>query len=441
MSHFVCIVVGDDWESQLRPFCEHSNDEDNPDYMEFKDCTDEIEKDWATGGSIAWYADCAFRDTEVEAPIQDSNHKDVWAITTKDDFTNLFRVGGLEPGSKIKMYRGEGEDLEELYGKVIQVEELSKKKYRIIFKFIAAPGNVLFKDKYKSIDEFAQTYHGYRQDDQGCWGYYHNPRAKWDWYELGGRWGGYLKLKEVKLLPEDENRVLENGFTLGEIQNLVRLMQTNKEKFYETVEKYGLKNKDVVRCVMRYALHIYPSGYKHGGLDVFTNMAISNGETTIEEVMEKRIGYCDQTIKEYIDVAGMEAPQRERAEKTWDEFHTRGYAKLMADVPKPSQETPFRIAYEKFPEEMKEWGNQTLGFMHGYDEFNRLATMSREEYVECASVWAPFALLWGGRWFEAGQMGWWGISTNHDEQWKGSFRELWKAIPDDALISTVDCHI
>ena len=27
------------------------------------------------------------------------------------------------------------------------------------------------------------------------WGYYYNPNAKWDWYEIGGRWSGYLILK------------------------------------------------------------------------------------------------------------------------------------------------------------------------------------------------------------------------------------------------------
>lgn len=29
-------------------------------------------------------------------------------------------------------------------------------------------------------------------------GYWHNPNAKWDWYELGGRWRGTLKLKKGK---------------------------------------------------------------------------------------------------------------------------------------------------------------------------------------------------------------------------------------------------
>lgn len=38
-------------------------------------------------------------------------------------------------------------------------------------------------------------YQGGGQDIHGNWGYWHNPRAKWDWYQIGGRWRGYFKLK------------------------------------------------------------------------------------------------------------------------------------------------------------------------------------------------------------------------------------------------------
>jgi hypothetical protein len=38
---------------------------------------------------------------------------------------------------------------------------------------------------------------GYEQlPETGKWGYWHNPNAKWDWYEVGGRWTGYLPLKD-----------------------------------------------------------------------------------------------------------------------------------------------------------------------------------------------------------------------------------------------------
>lgn len=52
------------------------------------------------------------------------------------------------------------------------------------------------KDEYDSIDEYAYRYFGYEQNIDGEYGYYSNPNAKWDWYEIGGRWTGKLKLKK-----------------------------------------------------------------------------------------------------------------------------------------------------------------------------------------------------------------------------------------------------
>jgi hypothetical protein len=51
------------------------------------------------------------------------------------------------------------------------------------------------REKYKDFDSYATGYHGY-EDNHGLYGYWHNPNTKWDWYQLGGRWTGFFKLKE-----------------------------------------------------------------------------------------------------------------------------------------------------------------------------------------------------------------------------------------------------
>lgn len=55
-----------------------------------------------------------------------------------------------------------------------------------------------FKELYSSFEEFMLKWYGYegRDDVKGKYGYWHNPDAKWDWYELGGRWRGMLLVKE-----------------------------------------------------------------------------------------------------------------------------------------------------------------------------------------------------------------------------------------------------
>ncbi|MBE6460485.1 MAG: hypothetical protein E7007_01075 [Alphaproteobacteria bacterium] len=55
--------------------------------------------------------------------------------------------------------------------------------------------NQTFKEYYKDIDTFAHEYFGYIKNENGEYGVMANPNAKWDWYELGGRWPNHLPLK------------------------------------------------------------------------------------------------------------------------------------------------------------------------------------------------------------------------------------------------------
>ena len=36
-------------------------------------------------------------------------------------------------------------------------------------------------------------------EEQEDYGYWENPNAKWDWWQIGGRWKGFLKAKEGKV--------------------------------------------------------------------------------------------------------------------------------------------------------------------------------------------------------------------------------------------------
>ena len=60
-----------------------------------------------------------------------------------------------------------------------------------------------FTVKYPTFEEFAKDYHGHAGPDEetGRYGYWENPQAKWDWYEVGGRWTNMLLVKDT--LPDD----------------------------------------------------------------------------------------------------------------------------------------------------------------------------------------------------------------------------------------------
>lgn len=53
------------------------------------------------------------------------------------------------------------------------------------------------KEKFKDFEDFLLYYYGYRVNEEtGEYGYTCNPNAKWDWWQVGGRWGDMLKMKD-----------------------------------------------------------------------------------------------------------------------------------------------------------------------------------------------------------------------------------------------------
>lgn len=61
---------------------------------------------------------------------------------------------------------------------------------------------IAYKDLYPDFDTFAKEYYGYEKNEQGRYGYMYNPKAKWDWYQHGGRWHNTLVLKSGKHVDE-----------------------------------------------------------------------------------------------------------------------------------------------------------------------------------------------------------------------------------------------
>lgn len=81
-------------------------------------------------------------------------------------------------------------------------------------------------------------------------------------------------------------------------------------------------------------------------------------------------------------------------------------------------------------------------------EYNRLR---REGYCDQALVGeisnleeiTTFALVKEGEWYEKGKMGWWGVVTDPKDEdvWKEEVKKLLQGLPDDTLLTILDCHI
>ena len=53
-----------------------------------------------------------------------------------------------------------------------------------------------FKEQFPEFSDFMEDMGYSRDEEKGEYGYWYNPMAKWDWWQIGGRWTGMIKAKE-----------------------------------------------------------------------------------------------------------------------------------------------------------------------------------------------------------------------------------------------------
>lgn len=78
---------------------------------------------------------------------------------------------------------------------------------------------------------------------------------------------------------------------------------------------------------------------------------------------------------------------------------------------------------------------------HDIDQY----LVPRDQYIQQARDKATvmYAVVKGDQWLAKGDMGWWGMSDDKvsQEDWNRKVNEMLDALPDDTLITVVDCHI
>jgi hypothetical protein len=109
------------------------------------------------------------------------------------------------------------------------------------------------KADYPSVEEFASSF-GYHQKD-GVWGSYHNPNAKWDWYQIGGRWSGMLKLKDGYVGEVGQGGVFGNKAKPGYVDSTIKeaidfegMRKSARERAEEAYDLVWSHIKDTPEC-------------------------------------------------------------------------------------------------------------------------------------------------------------------------------------------------
>lgn len=232
------------------------------------------------------------------------------------------------------------------------------------------------KKEYSSLTDFSKEYYGREpvkekdldiNDSKYKYGYTlvnekgkvikiisrTNPNSKWDWYVVGGRWAGSLKLKK----DVAKSKYNDPNFSWG----------WDKESKKEVLEK------DVV----------------------------------------------DSARKKDIDFSRDEEKYK-KAERFWE-------LKIEKQEPK-TEEDKEMLKFDFYKEEY---------YLKRYKDKKTFATLRSE--------FSTHAVIKNGEWIEQGEMGWFGCHSatpDQESKWdKGFFHRFICKLPDNTLLTVVDCHI
>jgi hypothetical protein len=270
-------------------------------------------------------------------------------------------------------------------------------------------------EKFKTFDECYKV-HGkdwndndWRKDST-IWKEYstYNKKSKWDWYSVGGRWAGYLKLKEsAKKKYKDSKPDFSWGWDKKEIKKILKEGRVDQ----------ALK-KDIDFEGMR----------KDAGLNA----------NKLYEKVENLFG--GEIPKIGISWEEIYSDNKKYAKLTSDEkrelYHAQPALKKLHAVRKELNEKQKSNPKDKKIEE----ASNLMAWLE-LDKYQ----CTKQEFIKRAedTSFETFAVVKDGEWFEKGEMGWWACVSNEKEEakWQEEFNKLVEGLPGNTLLTIVDCHI
>jgi len=257
--------------------------------------------------------------------------------------------------------------------------------------------------------------------------------SKWDWWTVGGRYENLLRVRAISV----------NGNTFERLQTQIGEM--NRYRFQP-------KCSNIIDAISAaWQASALTKTEVHG----LFKMLIRNGTAhTVAAERDRILGLTQRPVVSVkanscqmrdLDLVTMQAEAIKEAGDDYD--------RVMAVV----QGRPIPV-FEKlraqFPDDIKMardlyWNDPVMkdlsaaGFrsFDGYEDY----ICTREEYVERARrrAFSAFAVLKDGRWYERGQMGWWGVVHNEEDRdkWDAEFTKMIEGLSPETYICFVDCHI
>jgi hypothetical protein len=218
--------------------------------------------------------------------------------------------------------------------------------------------------------------------EDGTWHEYstYNPDSKWDWYQLGGRWADFLKLKSGVDGIKGEPSLLDEDFKPEEGRADAALKKD--------IDFDGMRDEDGEKAGKRW----------DKVNELLKDLPVNESWETIRR----------RHTKDDTDFSNMDAARAEYGAQ------------------------PRVQAFNK---------NHEFGFFASPEDYN-ISREQYVQNARNGAV-STFALLKDGVWYEKGKMGWWACVSDEKEQdvWDKQVSDMLDALPDDTLISIYDCHI
>ena len=399
MSHFAVLVVGDDVEGQLQRYHEFECTGQDDQYVKEIDETEEARKTFEKNTTRR------YRDPEgnLHSPYTpEGSHSPLfWRELTPEEETKYGkRISSSEGDDGLRLESTDWHD-----GRGYRTKAFAWPSDG--WSEVEVPTSTV-----QTFAEFCADYYGHEAIPFGTepdlaekhkYGYTivdeqdnvirtinrTNPDRKWDGYTVGGRWNGFSLKKPLAV------------GVLGEPG--LQVMNSNYEPVAEN-------RADVIM---------------KGDIDV-EGMRDEAGEKAAEryDIFERVTAGLPQAL-------------------SWKQVQENNRTGKMDEEYPGEPEVDWKTAREDYNSQpmVKALRADKETIWYELDEF----LYTREEYIQQHRDRALvlFAVVKDGVWYERGRMGWWGMVSDEKDrdEWNRQFSALIDGLPDNTLLSVVDCHI
>lgn len=414
MSHFTVLVIGANHEAQLAPFHEFECTGEDDQYIQNVDETPELLEDYNTGtrkmvkipeGVIVVTSD----------PNAQFIHPSLGTLVSPYD--NIFyqdhptEVGFDKKPKRVRVLPEGYEEVE-----VPKREMMSWRDY-----VLDHLGDEPFVIKETALATIEKPY-----PEDMKWGFVienddgeivkvirrTNPNKQWDWYQVGGRWSGMLKLKPGAVGKVGQvswaGRPPESGYvdqaTIGDIDFAGMRADAEAKAAVDYDRKRALIEKALSRIDMSVPGTAYVpwadmlKRYLPDGEDGKVVPALSGGADAA------RVAYHDQPFMQALKFAKDEVIREGKASGS---------------------------------------GRDDFAWVHWFQHDDYL--IPRDQFIREAGLRAglTYAIVKDSTWYQRGEMGWFGISSGEvsEQEWLEQFAKLVDDLPEDTMLTVVDCHI